>query len=187
MNNIALLPNERIDLDLPLSGYSLVPGYKGKIALPVELYLQLYAIKGEEKILIREPCDLSRIVAGIENEAAAWRFLRLFTASESHYLFQKGIYTIELMLAAPGRELGDGIISAEIADAIGYEPPEMRHEHETFTASRDLVRTDPLNPAKPMQMLRRREALSERGRYCFVEDILKGKIEQRNVVVPSYE
>jgi hypothetical protein len=187
MENINLLFDQEIHLDLPMTGYRLIPGYSGQFGLPVEIYLRLYAVKDEEKKLIASPDDLTRIITHIDDEEAAWRVLRLFTAPETHYLFQKDIYTIDLNVAAPGSPTGDGMVSPDVAQRIGYQPPKINLENHQYIASRDLVRANAMERSALAEVLRRHEALSEDADYCFIEDQVKGKIARQDVRIPSYE
>jgi hypothetical protein len=184
---INLLEDQEVQLGLPLSGYRLIPGYTGHLGLPVEIYLRLYAVKDQEKRLIASPDDLSRIVTHIDDQDAAWRFLRLFTAPATHYLFQKGLYTIDLEVSSPGLQTGEGMISREVAQRIGFQPAEMTRENHQYVASRDLVRANAIERGALAEVLRRRETLSEGAAYCLIEDRVKGRIAREDVAFPSYE
>ncbi len=184
---ITLLSDQEIHLDLPLSGYRLIPGYSGKVGLPFEIYLRLYAVKGDEKNLIAGPPDLSRFVTSVADENAVWRFLRLFTFPDSHYLFQKDVYTIDLEVAPLASPTGVGMISPETAQRIGYEAREVKLEHDEYITGHDLMRAAPVNSSTAIEVLRRREALSRDGAYRFIEDRMKGEIGRQDVIFPSYE
>lgn len=187
MQPVTLLFDQEIDIGLPLSGHHLIPGYQGQIGLPMEIYLQLYAVKGEERALIAGPNDLSRFVTQIDGEIAAWRFLRLFTAPETHFLFQKDVYTIDLEVSAPGAPLRAGAISPALAQRVGYQPPEMRREGPQYLARRDLVRADARNRSLPVTFFRRSEALAENGAYIFIDEQSLAELPRTDVIMPSYE
>ncbi len=187
MDEVKLLEDQEVKLRLPMSGYRLIPGYTGHLGLPVEIHLRLYAVKDQEKRLIASPDDLSRIVTHIDDEDAAWRFLRLFTAPATHYLFQKGVYTIDLEVSSPGLQTGEGVISPEVAQRIGLQPAEMTRENRQYVASRDLVRANAMERGAPAEVLRRRETLSEGAAYRLIEDRVKGSIPRQDVTFPSYE
>lgn len=184
---ITLLPDQEINIDLPMSGHRLIPGYSGQIGLPLEIYLRLYAVKDEEKTLIAAPGDLSRFVKRIDGEEAALRFLRLFTAPDTHYHFQRGNYTIDLDVGVPGSLHTAGTISPELAKRIDYQSPEIQLEKNEYLAERDLMRADSANRSEPVEVFRRREALSREGDYRFIEDKVKGEIRRQDVPFPSYE
>lgn len=184
---ITLLPDQEILIDLPLSGHRLIPGYSGHIGLPMEIYLRLYAVKAEEKTPIAAPDDLSRFVERIDDEEAAWRFLRLFTGPDTHYLFQRGFYTIDLRVGRPGSESAVGMISPGESQRLRYQQPEIKLVDDGYLAERDLIRAHPVDRSAPVQVFRRREALSRDGGYVFIEDEVKGEIGRREVPFPSYE
>ena len=187
MENIGLLFDQEIDVGLPRSGYRLIPGYAGHLGLPVEVFLRLYAVKGDEKRLIANPGDLSGIVTSIDDEDAAWRFLHLFTSPDTHYLFQKGAYTIDLALSPDGTVAGVGMISRDVNQQIGYRAPEMVLEDREYVSSRDLIRANSVDRSAFVDVIRRRESVSEGGRYRFIEDKAKGRIARSDVPFPSYE
>ena len=56
-----------------------------------------------------------------------------------------------------------------------------------YLAERDLIRAHPVDRSAPVQVFRRREALSRDGGYVFIEDEVKGEIGRREVPFPSYE
>jgi hypothetical protein len=186
MERVTLLFEQEINIDLPLAGRRLIPGYRGQFGLPVEIYLRLYAVKDEDKALIAGPDDLSRFVTHIVDENAAWRFLRLFTSPETHYLFQKEVFSVDLKVSAgPKSEVGG--ISPNVARRIGYQPPEIKRETNEYVARRDLVRADAKNRQKQATALRRREALTDDGQYRFIEDKILADLSRTDVVMPSYE
>jgi hypothetical protein len=188
MDSITLLFEQEIDIGLPLSGYRLIPGYKGEAGLPLEAFLHLYAVNDAgERVLIAGPNDLSPLVERVSSEEAAWRFLRLFTAPATHYLFEKNTYVIDIRVREAGEEAAIGTISPEVARSVGYQPPQMRLEDDEYIAQRDLARVDAARPSGPATLLRRREALSQAGVYRFIEDRVVGEIERKNVYIPYYE
>jgi hypothetical protein len=146
---ITLLFTQELKLDLPLSGHRLIPGYGEKMGLPVEVYLRLYAVKNEEKTLITGPSDLSRFVTRINSEETAWRFLRLFTAPETHFLFQKGTYTVELGILPPGLAGGTAMISPDLAVRVGYEAPESEAGKATLSCKSRLGSSESSRSLKP--------------------------------------
>jgi len=189
VERITLLFDQEIRIGLDLSGYRLIPGYSsGHIGLPMEIYLHLYAVRNEDKTLIAGPDDLSRFVTRISSEDEAWRFLRLFTALSTHYLFQKRVYIIDLGVSLVSDQVVDSVvISPEVAERVGYKSPDMRRQDQEYIARRDLVCANPLNLSIPVSVLRRREALAEDGTYRFIEDQVIGEIERTEVPFPAYE
>lgn len=187
MSDVVLFFDRAIDLGIPLSGYRLIPGAPDTAGLPLEAFLKLYAVDDQGKqILIAAPSDLSPLVQHIPDQAAAWRFLHLFTAPDTHYLFQKDEYTLDLRLATDGNE-GPGTISPELARSFGYDPPRMLHEGDKYQAVRYLVRARAVESPDPAVILRWRESLSEDGAYSLLEERVITQVERYLVHVPSYE
>ena len=188
MEDITLLFDQELVIGLPLSGYRLVPGFRGRMGLPAEAFLVLYAVSaGGEKILIAGPEDLSRLVSHIGSEDEAWKFLRLFTAPETHYFFQKATYTTDLRVLSPGEPRGVSAISPEVARQVGYQAPQMRREGNEYVACRDLIRSGPAQASAPVVVLRRWEALSTEATYRLIEDRVIGEVEFTQAIPPSYE
>lgn len=179
---VTLFFDQEIKLDLELGGYRLIPGCREECGLPMEAFLILYAVKDDEKILITGPTDLSRLVARIRNEDEAWRFLRLFTSQETHYLFQKKSYLIDLFLSSDTPS-GYGRISPETASRISYKTPTIRLEHHEYFVCRDLV----CATRNEISVIRRREALAETGKYRMIEEKQLGKLKPEEILLPSYE
>lgn len=186
---IMLLPDQTIHIDLPLSGYALVPGYfSGKFGLPVEIFLDLYAVKGDEKTAINEPGDLSQFIEGISDQEAVWRFLRLFSSMQTHYFFQKQIYTVDVSVAGQSPYFTDSvIISDEMARRVEYQPPMIEVHEDGYTAARDLISAVSTDRSNPASVFRRQERVTKAGAYTLIADTAKGFIERRDIAFPSYE
>ena len=187
MDDVTLMPDQEVAIGLPLSGYRLIPGYQGMLGLPVEAYLRLYAVNDQgDRRLIADPGDVSPLVERIGSEEDAWRFLRLFTAPATHYLFQKQTSTVDLDAPAPGQPAGIGSISPEVARRIGYQPPEMRLENREYLATRMLVRAS-AGAGGGATVLRRREAVGVDGSYRLIADEEVAQLDRGEVVLPMYE
>jgi hypothetical protein len=188
MEDVTLLFDRQLDVGVPLAGSRLVPGMGPEGGLPLEAFLRLYAVDQSGKaVLIAGPADLAPLVTRVGSEEAAWRFLRLFTAPETHYLFQKDAYTIDLRVAAPGEAREVGTITPDDAARFGYQPPQMTFDGGEYTARRDLVHAAPAAQSKPATLVRRREALAEDGAYRLVDERDVGPIARTAVIVPAYE
>ncbi|HSB70753.1 MAG TPA: hypothetical protein VLT62_15610 [Candidatus Methylomirabilis sp.] len=188
MEEVTLLFDQEIAIGLPLSGYRLVPGIRGRMGLPAEAFLELYAVSAEgEKTLIAGPADLSPLVGHIGSEDEAWRFLRLFTAPETHYFFQKAAYTTDLRVLSPGEPPAVSAISPALARQVGYQAPQIRLEGNEYVACRDLIRTGGTQRSAPVALLRRWEALSREGSYRLIEERVIGELESTQAIPPSYE
>jgi len=186
--NIVLMKDQIIDIDLPLGGHKLCPGYiSGQSGLPMEIYLRLYVINDIDALQLNNPEELSGFVSEINDEHSAWRFLRLFTALNTHYYFQKADYTIDLGVAETGSLLQSVILTPDAAKRAGYEPPRMIIEDDGYTASRDLIHADPAAVLSPATVIRRRESISGNAGYRFIEDSVKGEIGREHVAFPAYE
>jgi hypothetical protein len=187
MGDVVLFYDREIDLGIPLSGYRLIPGAPDSAGLPLEAFLQLYAVNNQgNQVLIATPADLSPFVTRIPDEAAAWRLLHLFTSPETHYLFQKDEYTLDLQVTTNG-SVGPGSISSELARSIGYTPAQIVHEGANYRATRDLVRASAVASPAPATIVRRRESLGEDGTYRLLEERAIAQVERYAVHVPSYE
>lgn len=188
MENVNLLFDQEIHLGLDLAGHRLVPGYQGEVGLPFEAFLQLYAVKDDTNVkLITAPGDLSPIVSAIRTAEEAWRFLRLFTAPTTHYLFQKELYTIDLQVSTPADPPAFGMISEKVAGQIGYQPPEINYVNHTYTTRRDLVRVNAQRRSAAPILIRRRETLADDGAYRLLDDEVIRKFKRKDVFLPSYE
>lgn len=188
MEHPVLLSGEAVNLPVALSGYRLIPGYVGRLSLPVELQLNLYAVKDQEVVPIRSPEDLSPLIECVPDANAAWSILRLFSATETHYLFQRDIYTLDLQVCSSGAARSTAEISPEVAARVGYEAPTMRIHGEAYHALRDVIQAEARGASgRGPVILRRRESLSKRGEYRFFEDTVKGYVTASDVFLPCYE
>jgi hypothetical protein len=188
MKRINLLFDQEIDIGIPLSGYRLIPGYSGEFGLPVEVFLHLYAVRDKVDVkLISQPGHLSPLIEHISSEDEAWRFLRLFTAPDTHYLFQKDIYSIDIGVSTPSEPPRIGMISWDLAQRVGFRPPEIRLVDQEYIACRDLVRANPIDLSAKVLVIRRCEALSVDGVYRFIEERKAGEIARKDLPFPAYE
>lgn len=188
MEIVNLLFDRELTPGFSVPGYRLIPGYSGEVGLPFEAFLRLYAVKDEtERVLISGPGDLSPLVGPIKNVEAAWSFLCLFTAPETHYLFQKDVYILDLTVARSDEDRALGEISAVIARKIGFQPPRIEMSNQEYVATRDLVRIDTRGLARSPVVLRRKEGLSASGAYRFIEERAIGEVERKDVTLPAYE
>lgn len=182
------MKDQIININLPLCGYSLCPGYNsGQMGLPIEIYVSLYLFNDSESIAITGPDELSSFVSTIDDEDSAWRFLRLFTALNTHYYFQKDIYTIDLGVSGTDSVFGTVLLSEDVANEIGYKPPTILFEGGEYIAARDLIQADPTGSSVEASIIRRKESISKDAGYRFIEDQIKGSIERKYVSFPSYE
>jgi hypothetical protein len=186
--DIVLLREQAIDPGLDLGVYSLYPGYRrGHMHLPVEACLELYACNETDSVRIDGPNALSPFVLAIDDERTAWRFLRLFTALNTHYYFQKESYTLEPTETEGDAPPGALSMPARVLAAAGWEPPRMIREGTRYLAIRDLVRARPTDTAAPVILLRRSERVSAGADYELLEDTVKAEIQRDRVPVPVYE
>ena len=137
--------------------------------------------------LIMNPEDLSPFISHIDNDDQAWQVLRLFTDPTTHYLFQKEVYTIDLEVSMNGNMVGFGKISSEVAQRIGYCPPEIGVEDHKYISRRDLVRARAQYSSERAKIIRRREAISNDGTYNLIGEKMIGEVERGEVTLPSYE
>ena len=188
MNNVTLLFDREIQIAVPLKGYRLIPGFEGQGGLPMEAFLRLFAVNEKgDRAKISGPSDLSPLVAAVRNEREAWSFFRLFTGASTHYLFRTDTYVVDVQIAVSRDIQSIGDISAEGARKAGLTEPELTHKDSEYSASRDLLRVGVRNSNPAPVILRRREAISETGKYRFIEDAVVAEVSRTDVLLPNYE
>jgi hypothetical protein len=182
LENVTLLYEREIDLGVDLAGYRLIPGFRGEVGLPLEAFLELFAVRGAEIVPVT-PERLPSLIERIEDEEDAWKVLRLFISPETHFLFKKDVYVLDLV-PDPSRVGG---IAPETAERIGYLEPEMRREDEKFVARRDVVQFEAGRPSPQPLALRWRESLSREGAYQLLDEQTIAELSPEEVTLPYYE
>jgi hypothetical protein len=183
MSDIHLIFDHEVKINLHLTGHRLIAGYTGDFRLPVETSLSLYAVKEPQNpTKISNAKDLSRIVSRIDNEEQAWAFLRLFTSVQTHYLFQTGVYTVDVEVAET-RSVGQ--ITPEVAGRVSYKAPSMGAENGVYRTVRDLARGAP--GAATAALVRRAESVSVGGKYAFDGESIITNFKPGELVLPEYE
>lgn len=187
MKPLTLLYDRELRHGLSISGYRLVPGYPGTLRLPLEAFLNLYAIdEAGNARLIDGPEALSPLVTCVGSGDEAWSFFRLFTTPETHYYFQKGDSLLELRVGeSVPREVVT--ISSQTAADIRYEPPTITHVGAEYLATRMLVRGHGARLRQPVEIIRRREGISTSGRYRVIEEKTVARLPRTVITLPQYE
>jgi hypothetical protein len=183
-----LVREREIQSGFVLRGHRLIPGSEGEVGLPLEAFLRLYAVRGTEKpIRIDGPADLAPLVSSIDDEEAAWRFLRLFTAPETSYLFHKDCWLIELRSRSSGEAAVAGTVDPAIARAAGLSPPTMAVTPDGYIAEHDLFCASPSEGRTAGKVCRRREYVARSGVYRVLDHRIVGRLDPADVVLPRYE
>ena len=130
-----VLKDEAIRVSFKTDGYSLHKGGTGSLGLPVEAFLRLVAVKGNEMIAIQKPSDLAGKVV-IENPSQALEFVRLFTSIATEYLFPE-IDHLEAVLTPNGEAAGE--YTEEYRRRVDLKVAAAWQEDEFFLIERPLL------------------------------------------------
>jgi hypothetical protein len=134
-DEIWILESEPIQVSFDTKGYMFYKGGRGILGSPIESYLRLVAVKGEDKIEILIVSDLKERVV-IKSPDEALEFVRLFTSIETHFLF-KDIHSIEPRVADDAPGIGE--YTEEYERRMGLEPVRSSVEGDSFVIERNLV------------------------------------------------
>src|SRR5437667_11938521 len=81
-----ILKDEPIATSFDRRGYTFYKGGRGVIATPMEASLELVAVKGGARTVIKRVADLQGMVV-VDTPEQALEYVRFFTSPETHYLF----------------------------------------------------------------------------------------------------
>lgn len=157
-DDIWILEDQIIPVSFDTKGYTFYKGGKGIPGTPMEKFLQLVAVKGDDKVLIPTIPDLKGRVV-IKSPEEALEFVRLFTAPDTHYLFRDSRY-IEPNLMSTTPTIVE--YSDDYQKQMNLQPPETGREDSVFTIQRNLV-------TAPRRLIRARERVGADGEYSIVE------------------
>jgi len=130
-----VLEDKPIPVSFKTQGYSFYKGGSGVLGSPMEAYLRLVAVKGNQKSEIQKPSDLAGKVV-IDSPGQALEFVRLFTSPATEYLFPR-IKLVEPFLAPND---GGGVeYTDEYRLRVNIKGPTARQEDEFFVIERPLL------------------------------------------------
>lgn len=166
--------NQLIPVTFDTKGYKFYKGARGPLGTPVQAFLRLVAVKGEDKVEISSVEDLRQFVT-INSPEQALEFVRLFTSIDKHYLFP-AINYIEPRRARG--QPGVGELTAEDEKRLNLEPPKVRAEDDTFIVERNLLE-------RSGKLFRATESVGKDGTYALVAETIIDK--HAPVIYPIYE
>jgi hypothetical protein len=174
MEEIWILENEEIPVSFNTKGFKFHKGGQGVVGEPEEAYLRLVAVKGEDKIEIRNPSDLrDRVV--ITSPEEALEFVRLFTGIRTHFLFPDNRY-LEASEARNGPGLAE--YSKEYGKRLNLQPARVRQQGDDFLIERNLL-------DKSGMLFRAIERVTRDGDYAVLTTTV---IDERSpVIYPLYQ
>lgn len=169
------LADEPIAVQFDTSGYEFYEGAAGPIGVPEEAFLQLVAVRGDERLLVDDMETLESLVE-IHSAEEALDYVRLLTAPETHYLFPFIRY-VEPMEADRG-EPGPGEFSADSPHVAELKDAEASRQGADFIIERNLVTED-------HELVEVTERVSPQGEYTILEEV---EVDARAPVrYPAYE
>lgn len=182
---VTIFRNEAVFLNLEMGRFRLYKGYQGEFGLPVENYLNLYAVVDEEIVAqVFGPEDLSQIVVGISSIKEAEAFCDLFTSKATHFLFPAYRDTIRLVISEENERADVGTISNEMAKKIGLLPESAGETDGSYAVSRNIV----INSRNAMLVVKRTTEILERnGDYRLDSKEYVDSISKSDVLFPEYE
>ena len=171
---IWFLKDKPVRVSFDTKGYAFYKGGRGILGTPIEAYLRLIAVKGDEKIEILRVSDLKTRVV-INSPQDALEFVRLFTSSKTHSLFPE-VLNIE---PSEAEDLpGAGEYTKEYAERIGLEPATSTPEGNGFIVERNLLDSTG-------KLFRATESVGRDGDYALLRRMTID--EYSPVIYPVYE
>ncbi len=163
----------RIEVPFDIGQYKIYAYFSGN-ALPPEADAAAFAIRDNEVKQIGNIDDLSSITNGIKTEEEALYFVRLFTNSETEFLFKDpDLNGIELLQ----EEKYVTRIPSNLLGKIKEQHISIVEDTENFHISRILLMRDKSTPEGigiPI-LVKTNETLSRAGKYKFaIEAVLPG-------------
>jgi hypothetical protein len=154
--DIWILQDQKISVSFDTRGYTFYRGGQGILGDPVEAYLRLVGVKGEEKVLLPQVSDLQGRVR-LRTPEQALEFLRLFSAINTHYLFPDYSY---LEPQEDGEEPSPGEYAPAYAAHANLARPVARQQDGDFIVERNLL-------DRQNRLLRSRELVDPDGHYAM--------------------
>ena len=174
MKPIWLLEDEPIRVCFDSHGYAFYKGASEIIGTPIEAFLRLIAIKGDERIEVQCVNDLKRLVT-IRSPEEALEFVELFTSLKTHYLFPTISYLEpEVTDDVPGV----GQYTKEYAKRLKIEATKSRQEGESFVIVRNLM-------DKSGRLFRATERVNKDGDYSLIKEEVVD--EHSPIIYPLYQ
>jgi hypothetical protein len=184
MEPVTLLETREILVPFDIGEYRLLPGCAGDLGEPLEAFLVLYAVSAAATTHIAGPTDLSRITRAVRSEAEALAFVRLFTSPRTHFLFDKRLATLDLVIASADPP-GPGVVSVDVAQRLSLPATRCVAAAGVFEIERCLVRAQSAVAAR--SVLLRNEHVFPDGRYALMSERVLGSLTPDEVAMPLYE
>ena len=184
MEPVTLFEERELKVGFDVAEYRLIPGCIGELGEPIEQFLHLYGVSPQDMVRIATPVDLSRITRAVRSESEALEFVQLFTAPQTHYLFDQPRVLIDLTIADT-EPRGFGVIDRGLAQRLALRVPQVAAENGAFHIDRCLVGADPRGDVR--SVLVRSERVHRDGRYEIVSERVVATVGPEEVALPSYE
>jgi hypothetical protein len=171
---IWIFEDEPIRVSYGTKGYIFYKGGSGILGSPIEAQLRLVSVKGAERIELPSVADLKGRVV-IESCEEALEFVRLFTSTDTHYLFS-GIHYIESTLADNSPGLGE--YTEAYKQRMNLEPPSCRQKGDVYIIERNLA-------DRAGKLFRATERVGRDGDYSLLKSAIID--EHSPVTYPIYQ
>ncbi len=155
----------KLELNLGLkTSYKFVVIFETLSLAPVQAILRLYAIKDSEHRLILSPTDLKDTVE-ITSEEDALKFVRFFTAPDTHIFFD--LYAIEGLPQEDNPYHPFGTIPKRLWEKFNLKPVRVYREGTNFVIQRYLVFYPHQELLFPKRLVAVKEYVTPTGSYSL--------------------